>query len=68
MCLICADMARGALTFKEAKRNLVEFSTTNTIEPKHVEEVSNLIRDAEDASLATVDPEPFDLFWFNYMD
>ena len=66
MCLICADLNRGAMTFKEAKRNLSEMSSA--IEPGHAAEVDRLIKDAEQEHYGDTDPEPFDPFWITFMD
>ena len=68
MCLICADLIRGSLTPAEARRNLSEFSFSDTIDADHAIEVADLIRESDDKHYAEIDPEPFDPFWTNFVD
>lgn len=68
MCLICTDLNKGSLTFKEAKRNLNELTFSAAIEPDHAAEVSKIIRDQEEEYYAEISPEPFDPFWHAFGD
>jgi hypothetical protein len=54
MCIICVDLARGALKSKEARRALGEMRTT--LDPKHVREVEAEIKKAERESLPSGTP------------
>jgi len=49
MCIICVDLTKDKLTYKEARRNLSEVGST--IEPEHRIEVLKLIWKKEDDEL-----------------
>ena len=49
MCIICVDLTKDKLTYKEARRNLSEIGPT--IEPEHRMEVLKLIWKKEDDEL-----------------
>jgi len=49
MCIICVDLTKDKLTYKEARRNLREVGAT--IEPEHRMEVLKLIWKKEDDEL-----------------
>jgi hypothetical protein len=47
MCLICIELDKSAMTFREARRALGEMR--EKIDPKHIDEVEAKIADAEQA-------------------
>ena len=53
MCIICVDLTKDKLTYKEARRNLSEVGST--IEPEHRMEVLKLIWKKEDDELLNDD-------------
>ena len=55
MCVICVDLAKGVINYKEAARHLREFSETDQITDRHLEVVWNEIRKKKE-----MDESPFD--------
>ena len=53
MCIICVDLTKDKLTYKEARRSLSEVGST--IEPEHRIEVLKLIWKKEDDELLNDD-------------
>ena len=53
MCIICVDLTKDKLTYKEARRNLSEVGST--IAPEHRIEVLKLIWKKEDDELLNDD-------------
>jgi hypothetical protein len=54
MCQICIDFERERLTLAEARRALGEMA--QTLDPRHVEEVREMLRRAEDEEAASGTP------------
>lgn len=52
MCIVCVEMAKGKLNFAEAKRALKEIAMDSEYR-EHVQEVTELIRQAEQKELAS---------------
>lgn len=47
MCLICAEIFKGNLTSREAKRNLSEIVQSKELPPEHLEDVQKHIDQLE---------------------
>ncbi len=56
MCLICIELDKTAMTFREARRALGEMRVK--LDPEHVEEVEEKIKAAERATPTPKPPAP----------